>query len=90
MTSSELLADLQAENARLIALLEAHNIEWRLPPKLPPIIDPIEPELSSLSTAAKKAKPPANLANRQVARMNGGPVFATSLVSNAPIVAFGN
>ena len=31
MTSNALLADLQAENARLIALLEAHNIEWKLP-----------------------------------------------------------
>jgi hypothetical protein len=29
MTSNELLADLQAENARLIALLEANNIEYR-------------------------------------------------------------
>ena len=27
----EALAALQSENARLIALLEAHGIEWRLP-----------------------------------------------------------
>lgn len=29
------IAAVQAENARLIALLEAHGIEWRLPPELP-------------------------------------------------------
>jgi len=27
------LITLQAENARLIALLETHGIEWRLPPE---------------------------------------------------------
>jgi hypothetical protein len=26
------LKGLQAENARLVALLESHGIEWRLPP----------------------------------------------------------
>ena len=48
------LAALQAENARLVALLEAHGIEWRQPPKpSPPTI--AEPEPSKLSTAAKVA-----------------------------------
>ncbi|NOU13455.1 MAG: DEAD/DEAH box helicase, partial [Methylococcaceae bacterium] len=55
MTSNALLADLHAENARLIALLEAHNIEWKLLPEPPPKIDPIEPELSALSTIEKVA-----------------------------------
>jgi hypothetical protein len=49
------LERLRAENARLNALLEAHNIEWRLQPEPPPKVDPIEPELSALSTAAKVA-----------------------------------
>lgn len=31
MTDTDLLAKLQAENARLVALLEANGIEWRLP-----------------------------------------------------------
>ena len=48
------LAELQAENARLTALLEAHGIEWRQPPKpSPPTI--AEPEPSKLSTADKVA-----------------------------------
>lgn len=33
MTDTDLLAKLQAENARLVALLEANGIEWRLPAK---------------------------------------------------------
>ncbi|RKE39194.1 hypothetical protein B0G76_5592 [Paraburkholderia sp. BL23I1N1] len=33
MTDRDLMAALQAENARLIALLDAHGIEWRLPPQ---------------------------------------------------------
>jgi superfamily II DNA or RNA helicase len=53
MTDQNTLERLQAENARLIALLEAHNIAWRLPPEPPPKVDPIEPELSALSTASK-------------------------------------
>lgn len=32
MSSQDALAALKAENARLIALLEAHGIEWRAPP----------------------------------------------------------
>jgi superfamily II DNA or RNA helicase len=43
-------AQLQAENARLIALLDSHGIEWRLPPEPPPTP---EPEPSKLSTAEK-------------------------------------
>ena len=31
MTDANLLAKLEAENARLIALLEAHGISWHLP-----------------------------------------------------------
>lgn len=34
MTHPNLVAKLQAENARLIALLDAHGIEWRLPNEL--------------------------------------------------------
>ncbi|KIQ37693.1 TOTE conflict system archaeo-eukaryotic primase domain-containing protein [Pseudomonas viridiflava] len=34
MTDPNLVAKLQAENARLIALLDAHGIEWRLPNEL--------------------------------------------------------
>jgi hypothetical protein len=33
---TDLLVTLQAENARLIALLETHGIEWRLPPESTP------------------------------------------------------
>jgi hypothetical protein len=44
------LASLLAENPRLVALLEAHGIEWRqLPKPFPPTI--AEPEPSKLSTA---------------------------------------
>jgi len=47
------LAALQVENARLIALLEAHGIEWRLP--WAPITAVREPESSKFSTAEKVA-----------------------------------
>jgi len=46
-------AALQAENARLIALLEAHGIEWR--PPQPAVFAAREPEPSRLSTAEKVA-----------------------------------
>jgi hypothetical protein len=46
-------AVLQAENERLIALLEANGIEWRLAPK--PATSPPQPESSRLSTEAKVA-----------------------------------
>jgi superfamily II DNA or RNA helicase len=48
------LAALQAENARLIALLETHGIKWRLPPEPRPLAL-TEPEPSRLSTAEKVA-----------------------------------
>ena len=47
------LEGLRSENARLIALLESHGIEWRLPRKSAPLAD--EPEPSRLSTAEKVA-----------------------------------
>ena len=45
------LTDLQAENARLVALLEAHGIEWRLKPA--PRVS--QPERAPTSTAEKLA-----------------------------------
>ena len=47
------LAALQVENARLIALLESHGIQWRLPQ--PVVLVAREPEPSKLSTAEKVA-----------------------------------
>ena len=47
------LAALQAENARLIALLESHGIQWR--PPQPVVLVAREPEPSKLSTAEKVA-----------------------------------
>ncbi len=49
----ESLAVLQAENERLIALLEAIGIEWRLAPE--PATSPPQTESSRLSTEAKVA-----------------------------------
>ncbi len=46
-------AALQAENARLTTLLEAHNIQWRLPTPIAASI--LVPESSRLSTAGKVA-----------------------------------
>jgi superfamily II DNA or RNA helicase len=54
MTDPAALAALQAENARLIALLENHGIEWR-PPE-PIVLTEVrapEPEISRLSTDQK-------------------------------------
>ena len=51
MANADALTVLQAENARLIRLLESHGIEWRLPPQTAPVAH--EPELSRLSTAEK-------------------------------------
>lgn len=56
MAERDPLADLQAENARLIALLEARGINWRLPPEpssLPAAATQAEP--STLSTVQKVA-----------------------------------
>ena len=44
---------LRAENERLISLLEAHNIEWRLPP--PPARSVPKPEPSRFSASQKIA-----------------------------------
>jgi hypothetical protein len=58
MIESDQLAALQAENVRLIALLEGHGIEWRLTPQpIPPEPAPPipEPESSRFSTAEKVA-----------------------------------
>lgn len=47
------IAALQAENARLTALLDAHGIDWRLPQPSPVVVR--EPESSRLTTAEKVA-----------------------------------
>lgn len=57
MSGDDLLEHLRAENARLIALLEAHGVEWRLLDE-PPLVEPTSPPLlisSSLDTDAKLA-----------------------------------
>src|SRR4051794_23159945 len=59
MTEHDAFAALQAENARLAALLELHGIEWR-PPTSPVLATPPseprpESEPSRLSTAEKVA-----------------------------------
>lgn len=51
MTDQSAIVALQAENARLIALLEAHDIEWR--PPQPAVRVTREPESSRFSTAEK-------------------------------------
>ena len=58
MIDRDQLASLQSENARLIALLDSHGIEWRLqqhqtPPEHAPPVP--KPEPSRLSTAEKVA-----------------------------------
>ena len=53
MTEQDQPDALQAENARLIALLESHGIEWRLP--LEPVPPVVEQESSRLSTDEKVA-----------------------------------
>ncbi len=52
-TESEILTEVKAENARLIALLDSHGIPWRLPSVPVPV--PEEPETSKLTTAEKVA-----------------------------------
>jgi superfamily II DNA or RNA helicase len=51
MSKHDLLATLRSENARLAALLDAHKIEWRLPPESVPSI--LEREPSRLSSNEK-------------------------------------
>ena len=53
MLDCDELSGLRAENARLIALLESHGIEWRVPAQ--PVVAVQESELSRLSTAEKVA-----------------------------------
>ena len=53
MAEPDVLTVLQAENARLIALLESHGIKWRL--SSPPVTVIRESEPSNLSTAEKVA-----------------------------------
>ena len=53
MAESSPAIDLQEENRRLVALLEQHGIEWRLP--LEPVVSTSEPEPSRFSTAEKIA-----------------------------------
>ncbi|KAI3611264.1 putative helicase (plasmid) [Cupriavidus necator H850] len=53
MANHDTFAALQAENARLVALLEAHGIDWRLPPTPAPCVQEAEP--SRLSTGEKVA-----------------------------------
>jgi len=53
MSERDSLAALRTENTRLIALLELHEIDWRLPSALPSIIASSEP--SRLKTDEKVA-----------------------------------
>ena len=53
MADRDALAVAQADNARLIALLKCHGIEWRQPSSPAPVAR--EPEPSKLSTAEKVA-----------------------------------
>ena len=53
MNDAAALSKLQAENARLISLLESHGIDWRAPQ--PVVLVAQEPEPSRLSTAEKVA-----------------------------------
>lgn len=51
-TGENELERLRAENARLVSLLEANGVEWRLPPASAPQVQ-VEPEGQRLSTAEK-------------------------------------
>jgi superfamily II DNA or RNA helicase len=55
VTDTQLLATLQAENARLIALLDAHGIDWQ--PPVEPVLIPLAPvdPSSALDTRSKVA-----------------------------------
>ena len=56
MPDAKALVNLQAENQRLIALLEAHNIEWRIRPTPAAVAPPTpEPIQSNLNTDEKVA-----------------------------------
>jgi len=51
VTERDRLAALQAENERLVALLDSHGIQWRQPPSPQPGVR--EPESTNLSTDEK-------------------------------------
>jgi hypothetical protein len=56
MPDATALLNLQAENQRLIKLLEAHNIEWRIRPAPAAVAPPApEPTQSNLNTDEKVA-----------------------------------
>jgi superfamily II DNA or RNA helicase len=63
MTENDALAALQVENARLVALLESHGIQWQAPPSASPRSAPpspppgaeLDPPRPSLSTSEKLA-----------------------------------
>jgi len=61
MNDATELSRLQAENARLIALLESHGVEWR---PQPTVVAAREPEPSTLSM---KNHPRRAQANRRIA-----------------------
>lgn len=52
MVDSDSIAALQAENARLIALLQSSGIDWRVPAEPEPFVT-TEAEPSRFSTAEK-------------------------------------
>lgn len=79
MTDQETLAKLRAENARLVALLDAHGVEWRLPAE-PVVADTSEAEASRLSTNQKVAL----RVLLGVARMGLQPLFRTSGTARPP------
>lgn len=53
-SGNDSLALLQAENARLVTLLESHGIEWRIPPAEPRL--PVAAKLSVSSVHASAVK----------------------------------
>ncbi len=63
MANRDDLAALEAENIRLIALLEAHDIEWRLPAPAAPGVQETEPHRLSTSRAIVPTRhtPPQNI-----------------------------
>src|ERR1039457_963717 len=96
MSDQQLLAKLQAENARLISLLEARGIEWRPPASLA-----LTSESSKLSTGDKvalfrdlfrgrtdvypsagRARLPASPGTVRPAPTNGDPASAKSRASS--------
>ncbi len=50
--TTDSLDDLKAENARLVALLDAHGIEWRLPPE--PVLESVAPVTETVQLSPKE------------------------------------